>query len=140
MTEGVGVDGGVLVVAVATERNVARGLVAGDHGLGGVAVAVTIPVEVPGLTVGGVLVDLAVAVLVDLVAAFGSAGVDVRVVVDAVEHRAERVLGGEAIAIAIGRGAGGEAEAEQGQGQEAHVAFSGSWLCAKARGKNWFKL
>jgi len=72
-----------VVVAVAGARDVARGLVAGLHGLLR-ALTVAVGVDVPDAGVRGVDVDLPVAVVVDFVADFLGGRVDVGVGVVAI--------------------------------------------------------
>jgi hypothetical protein len=77
-----GVDGAVAVVAVVVVGHVARGLAAGVAGRGAVPLAVAVRIPVEGRL--DTLVDVAVAVVVDLVADLGLAGVRVLLAVVAV--------------------------------------------------------
>ena len=72
---GAGVDGGVVVVAVVVEEDVAGGLCAVLEGVGGGSVSVVVCVPVPCLC-ACVVVDEVVAVVVDSVADLRCGGVD----------------------------------------------------------------
>ena len=97
------------VVAVVGAGGPARGQVAGGEGLVGHAVAVQVGVDVPGQSVGGVLVHAAVAVVVRAIAGLEGRGVASRIGVVAVATVGEPALGGLA-----GQGADGRvAEAVQ---------------------------
>ena len=113
---GAGVHGAVAVVAVAGVRDVAAGLAAGHGPARAVALAVAVLVDVERRTRGGVhgavvVVDVAIAVVVDAVAHLGSRGVDGAVaivavvgVADVAAGLAAGVVGGAAVALAVAVG------------------------------------
>jgi len=70
------------VVAVVAVVDVGAAVVAVGEAVRGVAVAVSVPIAVPGG--GEVLVDLSIAVVVDAITQLGGSGVDRRVPVAAV--------------------------------------------------------
>ena len=109
---GGGVDGGVRFVAVVAEGGVAGGAYAGvadGVGAGGVAVAVIVEVLEPqrGVLVGRevpvVVVDLAVAVVVEAVADLFLIGVQISIGVVAVLRFREGLLGAALFAVRDGR-------------------------------------
>ena len=104
-----------VIVAVGVVDDVADRLRAGDDEIVWVAVAVEVHIGVPGGRAGGVLVDHAVAVVVDAVAELGGVGVDgvVPIVAVAVGHSVAvdvsvdlRLAGVDDVGIGIGIGIG----------------------------------
>ena len=72
---GTGVPGGVLVVAVTTDRHEIQGLVTVQHGGKVVSESITVSIMEPGGGIQCVLVQQAVAILINIVADLAGAGV-----------------------------------------------------------------
>jgi hypothetical protein len=95
------VDRGIRVVAVTRDQGGLGGFIAGPHRAKQCAIAIVVVVHIPPLPFDRVIIDLAIAVVVDAITHLGSTGVDVLVRIITVAIRR-----GETIPVQIHDGLG----------------------------------
>ncbi len=115
---GIRINGRVAIVAVRPVENGTRNRVARQHAEGDIAVAIAVGIDVVRRPIRGIIVDDAVAVVVDVVAHFHGIGVDSGIRIVAVD------VGREAVAVHIDdvRGVAGVAGVRRVRGVGIRVA------------------